>query len=313
VDFGAIADALGGRLVKLSRLGGLANESYRVEVDVAGRIEKFAVKLYRGNDSKLKAERELTVFKLMPKYGLRAPSVVLADLEGKLAGRPVLAWKWVEGFVVEKALESARARYAAARAMGAALSRLHSICASDLEPRLFAGKEGFWEEEASSIRLLAKLYSPGAHAFSELAGKLDSLKVDRATLIHGDYNPGNVIVGDGGIYLMDLEGARLGDPMYDVAYACIFIAFKAGWKAAEAFVLEYCKLAQFDPCGLNLKLVAAAAKLYLLLSYRGMESILKEKTGVLYPTAKFLYLKPFKKHLKAIALDRSTGRRGEKP
>jgi len=313
VDFSAIASALGGRPVRLSKLGGLANESYRVEVDVAGRIEKFAVKLYEGSDSKLKAERELTVFKLMPKYGLRAPSVVLADLEGRLAGKPVLAWRWVEGTAVEKALESARSRYAAARAMGAALSRLHSIRTGDLEPRLFAGKEGFWEEEVSSIRLFAKLHSPIEQAFSELAGKLGSLKSDRVALIHGDYNPGNIIVGDGGIYVMDFEGARLGDPMYDVAYACIFIAFKAGWKAAKEFVHEYCKLARVDPCGLNLKMAAAAAKLYLILSYRGMESILREKTGVLYPAVKFLFLKPFKQHLKTISLERSTGRRRERP
>ena len=310
MDFTAIADALGGRLVRLSKLGGLANESYRVEVDAAGRIEKFAVKLYKGSNSKLKAERELTVFKLMPKYGLRAPSVVLADLEGRLAGKPVLAWKWVEGIAVEKALEGACSRYAAARAMGAVLSRLHSIHTGDLEPRLFAGKEGFWEEEASTIRLLEKLHSPIEQVFSELADKLGSLKTDRVTLIHGDYNPGNIIVGDGGIYVMDLEGARLGDPMYDVAYACIFIAFKAGWKAAEAFVLKYCELANCDPRGLNLKLAAAAAKLNLLLSYKGMESILREKTGALYPAANFLFLKPFKKHLKAIALERLTRGRG---
>jgi aminoglycoside phosphotransferase (APT) family kinase protein len=312
VNFDAIAGALGGRLVRLSKLDGLVNECYKVEVDVAGRLEKFAVKLYRGSDSKLKAERELTLFKLMPEYGLRAPSIVLADLEGRLAGKPILAWRWVEGIAVEKVLENARTRYTAARAMGAALFRLHSIHSSNLEPRLFAGKAGFWEEEADSIRLLAKLYSPSAKSFSELAVKLDSLKTERVALIHGDYNPGNILVGKGGIYVIDLEGARLGDPMYDVAYACIFVAFKAGWKAAEAFALEYCKLARLDPHDIAQKLVAAAAKLYLLLSYRGMESFLRKKVGFLYPAAKILFLKPFKQHLRAIALEHSTGRQRER-
>jgi len=311
VDFGAIADALGGRLAKLSRLGGLANESYRVEVDVAGRIEKFAVKLYRGNDSKLKAERELTVFKLMPEYGLRAPRLALVDLEGRLAGRPLLAWRWIDGAPAEKLLGNPRTRRAAARAMGAALSRLHSIRPSALEARLFKGGEGFWDEEVASIRLLARLHPTCARSFSGLLGELSDLSAERVTLVHGDYNPGNVLMGEGGVYVLDLEGARLGDPLYDVAYACAFVLFEAGVEAAETFAVEYFKLSSLCSRGLARRLVAAAAKLYLLLCYSGTESLLRERAGPLYPLAKALFLEPFKRRLRAIALKRAVrvGRR----
>jgi aminoglycoside phosphotransferase (APT) family kinase protein len=311
VDFGAIADALGGRLAKLSRLGGLANESYRVEVDVAGRIEKFAVKLYRGYDSKLRAERELTVFKLMPEYGLRAPRLALVDLEGRLAGRPLLAWRWIDGVPAERLLGNPRTRRAAARAMGAALSRLHSIRPSALEARLFKGGEGFWGEEVASIRLLARLHPTCARGFSGLLGELSDLSAERVTLVHGDYNPGNVLMGEGGVYVLDLEGARLGDPLYDVAYACTFMLFEAGVEAAEAFAVEYFKLSSLRSRGLARRLVAVAAKLYLLLCYSGTESLLRERAGPLYPLAKALFLEPFKRRLKATALERAVkvGRR----
>lgn len=305
MNFDTVAEALGGSLVRFTKLGGLANESYKVEVEASGRLEKFSVKLYRGRDSKLKAKREFALFGLMPEYGLRAPRVVLADFEGELAGKPLLAWKWVEGVPAEKPLEKARTRYAVARAMGAALFKLHSIPLSSLEPGLLAEQRGFWEKEAASIRLLAKLAAPSARILAELAGRLDSLKAERVTLVHGDYNPGNILVGDGGIYVMDLEGARLGDPTYDVAYACIYVAFKAGWKAAETLALEYCKLAHLDPHGIAQKLAAIAAKLYLLLSCESVESIIREKVGAAYPAAEILFLKPFKRHLRAIALERA--------
>jgi aminoglycoside phosphotransferase (APT) family kinase protein len=311
VDFGAIADALGGRLAKLSRLGGLANESYRVEVDVAGRIEKFTVKLYMVNDSKLKAERELTVFKLMPEYGLRAPRLALVDLEGRLAGRPLLAWRWIDGVPAEKLLGNPRTRRAAARAMGAALSRLHSIRPSALEARLFKGGEGFWSEEVASIRLLARLHPTCARGFSGLLGELSDLSAERVTLVHGDYNPGNVLMGEGGVYVLDLEGARLGDPLYDVAYACTFVLFEAGVEAAETFAVERFKLSSPRSRGLARRLVAAAAKLYLLLCCSGTGSLLRERAGPLYPLAKALFLEPFKRRLKATALERAVrvGRR----
>lgn len=310
MDFGAVASALGGRLVRLTKLGGLANESYRVEVVVGGRLEKFAVKLYRGRDSRLKAERELALFKLMPQYGLRAPQVVFADLEGRLAGKPLLAWRWVEGVAAEKLLGNPRTRRVAARAMGAALSRLHTIRASDFESRLFAGREDFWAGEAAAISLLAKLSPTEAEGFVELIKELSCLRAERVTLIHGDYNPGNVLVGDGGIYVMDLEGARLGDPLYDVAHACAFLSFEAGAEATETFALEYFKLSHLHPRGLARKLVAAAANLYLLLCYKGTESFLREKAGPLYPVAKALFLEPFKRHLKTVALERTVrGRR----
>jgi len=111
------------------------------------------------------------------------------------------------------------------------------------------------------------------------------------------------------LYVMDLEGARLGDPLYDVAYACAFISFEVGWEAAEVFAIEYFKLAPLHPRGLARRLAAAAAKLYLLLRYRGTESFLREKAGLLYPVAKAIFIEPFKRHLRAIALERSARER----
>jgi Ser/Thr protein kinase RdoA (MazF antagonist) len=311
VGLEAVAEALGGRAVELDRLGGLANDCYKLVVEVGDQLETFAVKLYRGRGARLKAERELAIYKLMPEYGLRAPRLALVDLEGRLAGRPLLAWRWIDGVPAEKLLGNPRTRRAAARAMGAALSRLHSIRPSALEARLFKGGEGFWGEEAASIRLLARLHPTCARGFSGLLGELSDLSAERVTLVHGDYNPGNVLMGEGGVYVLDLEGARLGDPLYDVAYACTFMLFEAGVEAAETFAVEYFKLSNLRSRGLARRLVAAAAKLYLLLCYSGTESLLRERAGPLYPLAKALFLEPFKRRLKAIALERAVrvGRR----
>lgn len=310
VDLQEVAEALGGRLAGYKKLGGLANECYRIDVRSGRGLERFAVKLYRGGDAADKARRELELFKAMPSYGLSSPRVVLADLEGRLAGRPLLVWRWIDGVTADRVMGKAATRRTVARALGAALARLHSVRLDDLEPGLFAQRGDFWKSEAEALRFLAKLAGREGERALELAEEVEALPTERVALIHGDYNPGNVLVGGGGVYVMDLEGAQLGDPEYDVAYACLFIAFSAGVSAARDFALEYYRLSGLKPSNLALKMAATAAKLRLLLGSGFVRAIVREKAGLLTPLLELLFLKPLRRYLGSVASEHALGGRG---
>lgn len=301
----AVAKALGGELVRYKRLGGLGNESFSLKVRVGCRVEAFSVKIYQGRNARLKAEKELTLYKLMPAYGLKAPGIILTDLEGELLGKPLLAWKWITGVSAEKVLESKRSGVVAAKALGAALAKLHRIPLEKLSPRLFGRGESFWEGEAEALRLLAKLAGPHGGVVSELAATLEGLKVERPALVHGDYNPGNVLMARDGVYIIDFEDARVGDPIFDVAYAFAFMSAGRKWRLAKAFALEYFRLSRLGARCFSLRLMATAAKLYLFLNLREVVSVFKRKMGVLYPIVELAFLKPFKRHLETLASGRT--------
>jgi len=306
VRLAEVAKALGGELVRYKRLGGLGNEGFKLEVRDGRRIRRYAVKLYQGRNARLKAEKELALFRLMPRHGLRAPRIALVDLEGEFAGRPLLAWEWVEGVTAEKVLERKKSRVTAARALGAALARLHSIPLEELSPRLFGRGESFWRSEAEALRLLARLAGPRGRVASKVARTLEELRVERPALVHGDYNPGNVLMARDGVYIIDFEDARVGDPVFDVAYAYAFMSAGRKWELAKAFVLEYFRLSGLKARCFSSRLTAAAAKLYLFLNLKEVISVFKRKMGILYPLADIAFLRPFKRHLEMLAGGRAT-------
>lgn len=112
------------------------------------------------------------------------------------------------------------------------------------------------------MRLLAKLAGFKEDEIIPFLTALGELEIERPVLVHGDFNPGNVLVGGDGVYVMDLEGAFVGDPLYDVVYAFAFISFGGRWNAALSFAREYFKLSGFSLRSFTPKLMATAAKLH---------------------------------------------------
>lgn len=286
MDLHHVAEALGGELASFKRVSGLANETYRVDVRRDDGVRRYAVKVYLGRDAKLKASRELAFYAAAPSYGLGAPRVVLEDLEGRLLGRPILAWEWIEG---EKCEDCLRKTISIAKLMGAGLAHLHEIPCSRVGVEAPSGN--FWERELESIRLLQRLIGLRAHLVS--AKQLEAAEV---TLIHGDYNPGNLLVSGGRLYVLDGESIAAGDPLYDVAYAFIFL-YASSPRAAEAFAREYFALTGRDAHGLGERVRLVALKLYCVVSAPAVRGYLHLKLGIAYPLAELLFLSRFRKLL----------------
>lgn len=72
----------------------------------------------------------------------------------------------------------------------------------------------------------------------ELAGPVAevivSLYAGRRCLIHGDFSPKNVLVGQDGCWVIDFEVAQYGDPCFDVAFMLNHLFLKAIHRAGDA-------------------------------------------------------------------------------
>lgn len=75
------------------------------------------------------------------------------------------------------------------------------------------------------------------------------------TLVHGDFSPKNILVGDDGFWVLDFEVAHLGHPVFDIAFLLTHLGLKAVARpeAAELyghicdrFCVEYWSAADAD-------------------------------------------------------------------
>ncbi len=124
--------------------------------------------------------------------------------------------------------EFAAIRPGLARQCGEILARIHAV---DTEPLAFLDRvtpERFLTENFS-------LYDQSGHSSPvfELAFRWLRDHVPpppaRATLVHGDFRNGNLIIGAEGVRaVLDWEIAHLGDPMLDLGYICV-----TSWRFGE--------------------------------------------------------------------------------
>lgn len=57
-------------------------------------------------------------------------------------------------------------------------------------------------------------------------------------LVHGDFSPKNVLVGEDGLWVLDFEVAHVGDPVFDVAFLLNHLALKAIHRPSDRAVYE---------------------------------------------------------------------------
>jgi len=67
-----------------------------------------------------------------------------------------------------------------------------------------------------------------------------AMRANRRCLVHGDYSPKNVLVGDGGLWVIDFEVAHYGDPAFDVAFLLSHLLLKAIHRPGARDALERC-------------------------------------------------------------------------
>jgi aminoglycoside phosphotransferase (APT) family kinase protein len=84
---------------------------------------------------------------------------------------------------------------------------------------------------------------------SEIGAYIDRLLATRECVVHGDYSPKNVLVGDDGLWVIDWEVVHRGDPTFDLAFMLNHLSLKTIHRPAERAGYEACAEAFLDAYG----------------------------------------------------------------
>lgn len=130
-------------------------------------------------------------------------------------------WRSWKQDLMDGVVESATARF-----LGKALGRLHS-CSLDDEAvrRAFADRDVFTQLRIDPYYRTTAARRPEVAAAIET--RIDRLNQDRRCLVHGDFAPKNVLVGPTGRWIIDLEVAHIGSPLFDTAFMVNHLLLKA--------------------------------------------------------------------------------------
>lgn len=235
---GALASVLGATEVRdVTRLsGGASRETFRFVAD--GR--PLILQRQRSGDIR-DMTVEAAVVRAAFEAGVPVPELLASSGDASALGAAYMILTAVEGETIARKIlrdeQFAHARDVLPAQLGRALAQLHTIAPAAV-PGLLA------QDQVHQYRHLLDLYGE-PHPTFELAFRW--LEANRpapttATLVHGDFRLGNVMVGEDGLRaVLDWELAHVGDPMEDLGWLCAK-AWRFGSRKPVAGVGEYQQL-----------------------------------------------------------------------
>ncbi|MBN3526709.1 phosphotransferase family protein [Paenibacillus apiarius] len=111
------------------------------------------------------------------------------------------------------------------------LSNIHKVPTEELDDSLLRKYD------------FIRYFYPEIEQFPELHHQLTHLvenaNIRQDTLIHGDFNLGNILENEGQYRVIDWTNGQLGDPRYDVAWSGILMRIYAGERQHSVFLSAY--------------------------------------------------------------------------
>jgi 5-methylthioribose kinase len=74
----------------------------------------------------------------------------------------------------------------------------------------------------------------------EIGRTIEAMLAHRRCLVHADFSPKNVLIGDEGLWVIDHECAHVGDPAFDVAFLLNHLLLKTIHRPADADAYREC-------------------------------------------------------------------------
>jgi aminoglycoside phosphotransferase (APT) family kinase protein len=172
--------------------------------------------------------REHRIMAALAGTAVPVPRMVAACEDAAVLGVPFFVMQYVPGIVpgdqeaTEQTLDM-RARAALGPHLVDVLARLHAVTPSDVGLADLGKGSGYVSRQLTRWEAqLDRLGAPATVAMREVLNRLrDGAPEQReTTIVHGDFRPGNVIVGEAGQVraVLDWELATLGDPLADVGW-----------------------------------------------------------------------------------------------
>lgn len=220
-----------------SLAGGVSAQVHRLDLTLEGGSKSAVVLRIHGDAPlALSADREFTLLRAVHDAGMPVPRPIDVDADGDVLGRPCLLMPFAEGTTElddpDRCID----------ALAGALASIHAVPVRTLPPLPkrrdpLPDMIGFLPEGDEWRQLRAWLEQ---HEYTSFEGS--------ATLLHGDFWPGNVLWRDGRIAaILDWEDAAIGDPMSDVAGACLELRYDHDVAGAARFREAYAAYRPIDP------------------------------------------------------------------
>lgn len=214
----------------LRRLSGGANqETWSFDADVLGTSHALILRRTPGgaahlaaNAASLSLEVEAELIAMAARSGVPVPGIRFVLPTGEKLGSGFVMDRIPGETIARKILrdgEFASVRPRLARQCGSILAAIHRVDIGNLKLAV--------SPAAAQLEQYRALYDAYDHphpvfemAFRWLADRIPSA-VD-ATLVHGDFRNGNLIIGSDGVRaVIDWELAHLGDPAEDLGWICV--------------------------------------------------------------------------------------------
>lgn len=216
-------------------------------------------RVFGSYDRGQKARREFTAMQYANRNGIPAPQPLYLDETGDLLGIPGIVTRYVTGTQIESPADPV----AWARALAETLVRIHAV-PCDPASRNFlldANSDATWFLRSGRVPDIMQAHPEGERVWQAVRRGLSRLQPVRATLVHTDYWPGNILwEGDKISAVIDWEEAAFGDPAIDVAYCRMDMLIRGLPQVADEFLAAYETAAGGSLANLGFWELAAAAR-----------------------------------------------------
>ncbi|NRA57302.1 MAG: phosphotransferase [Phycisphaerales bacterium] len=241
--------------------GGVSAQVHRLDLDLPGGESTSVVLRIHGDDpNALTADREFALLRAVCDTGVPVPRPIDVDAGGDLIGRPWVLMPFVDGATelpdADRGIEAMADALASINRMGReALPTLPDRCDPLPEAIEFLPEGDEWLALRTWLAMQTGTTYDGTPA-----------------LLHGDFWPGNLLWRDGAIVaILDWEDAAVGDPLSDVAGACLEIRYDHGVTGAQRFRDAYAAHAPIDDRRLAMWQVYVAAAAQRFMGRWGLE------------------------------------------
>lgn len=237
--------------------GGVSAEVYHLELlKPDGNSEHVVLRIHGASHSGHDAQLEFQILKALFQAGIPVPKPHSLDTSCSLLKTPYLIIAFVEG---SSGLTQPISK-ASVETMVEALISVHDVPIGVM-PKL--------PRRADPIPELLE-FLPKDAQWDDFRGHLRRMKISNVSgpdvVLHGDFWPSNLIWSEKRIAaILDWEDAALGDPLSDVACACLELKYLHGNEGKDLFETAYAKHHKIDPQRLALWLayVSSAALKYM--------------------------------------------------
>lgn len=180
------------------------------EAEVFAWADGYVLKLFWPEFSHADAELEAQLTQQVWLMGV--PSAKVEDVL-EFEGRWGMVLQWIKGVPLTDYIQTdpTRLRFAA-QMLGALHRQLHSKAAGQLP-----------SQRLQLIRWIQACRLP-LEVRVALLNHLEQLP-DGTALCHGDFHPENVLVAEGGVYVIDWPGAMRGNPVADIARTTLLVLY----------------------------------------------------------------------------------------